>query len=236
MAVRTVRKAVEEDTYEESSEYQEETPAPRASKRSTGPVGSGWGAPKAERREVKKAPYLDIKKAGKFLLKIHDAEPPVRFRQHYVNSTGKYFTCSEERDGREIVTRCPLCDAGHYASQQYRMNVTDLKDPNEVKTWTFGQMVANILIGLSDTVALNDPNRYFQMWRTKPTNGGTWTYTILPLKARDLEEDYGVVPFDEDALAELEEQLYGEETLWISSESDLEKAARNLTDADTKRN
>lgn len=244
MAVRTRKVAVPAEDYDETGmdEFADKpedsapaTPVKRSTRVSGNPVSSGWGAPTEERRETVKAPFLDLKN-GKLVIKIHDNEPTVNFWQHYVNSQNKYLTCSSEREGSRILSPCPLCDAGHYAGQQFRMNVTDMDAPKEVKTWTFGRMVAGILQGLSEDKALNDSNRYFNVWRTKPSNGGTWTYTILPLKARDLQEDFGLEPLNEDELDTLADGLYGEETVWINTERQLQESADRLTDKDLKKN
>src|SRR5690348_12141877 len=137
MASRMVRKAVESvEDYEDDTEAYEETPAPvkRSSRLNGDPVSSGWGAPAQERRETVKAPYLDMKVPGKRIIKILDEVPSATFRQHYVKSRNKYLTCSQiseynpQTRSMEIIEHCPLCDAGHYAGQQFRMNVVDMKE------------------------------------------------------------------------------------------------------------
>jgi hypothetical protein len=209
----------------------------KRSYRSTPTAGSGWGAPK--RRETVKAPYLDVK-TGKLLIKILDSEPSVNFWQHYINSKSQYLSCNSVRaddNPREILDADPLCEAGHKATQNFKLNVVDMTKRGEVKTWTFGWTVATILQGLSESVPLDSPSRYFEVWRKKPEGGGTYQYTILPHKARDLEEDFnGTKPLSVEELDILNETHYGSETVWINSNKQLEEAAEGLTDKDLGRN
>lgn len=215
-----------------TDDHEDETPQEpvRKSRVTGGAVSKGWGAPKQERQEVVRAPYLDVK-AGKLIVKILDDEPTVNFKNHYVASAKSYYTCSADP---ENGVRCPLCAAGHKNTQQFRMNVIDMDDPETVRTWTFGWTVAGILQGLAENKPLNDPNVYFHVWRTKPQGGGAYTYTILPMKARDLEEDHGIEPLHESVLEDFE--LYGPETVWIDNEKRLQDAAARLTDKDLGNN
>lgn len=217
------RVAVNNDVEPDEDETPQTTAPARTSRVTGGNVAKGWGAPK---REVVRAPYLDVKN-GKLIIKFLDEEPFVNFQQHYVASIKHYFTCALSVAGN---TSCPLCSAGHKTTQQFRMNVIDMDEPDTVKTWTFGWTVASILQGLSEDKALNDPNRYFHVWRTKPQNGGAFTYTVNPMKARDLTEDHGIEPLHESVLDDFE--LFGPETLWIDDMKRLQEAANGLLDSD----
>lgn len=248
MASRIRKVAVPSEDYDETNptelledEDTEPTPPQRSKRVNSTGISSGWGAPKQERRETVQAPFLDIK-SGKKFIKILESQPSVNFFQHYVKSAGRYLSCSQVKEYDEssrrmvIVQHCPLCDAGHKNIQQFKMNVVDMKEPNEVKTWTFGWLVAGILQELHDTNPLDSSKWYFHVWRSKPANGGAWTYTVLPVKARDLEEDHQLEPLTEDQLEDMSSKLYGEETVWINSEKQLQDAANALTDTDFKNN
>jgi hypothetical protein len=234
MATRSRRIAVPADDYDEPEmdDTTEELPVKRSSASS---IGSGWGAPQQERRDTVTAPYLDIKK-GKLLIKILEDEPSANFRQHFVQSTKSYHSCNEVVEDGRVTVRCPLCDAGHANTQNFRMNVVDMSEPTEVKVWTFGWLVAGILQGLSSDIPLSDPNRYFEVWRSKPRNGGAWAYTILPIKGRDLVADKETEPLTEGELDFLSTNLYGEETVWITADKKLREAADKLMEIDFKKN
>jgi hypothetical protein len=239
MATRTRRLAVPNDDIEDEMDTTEENEERSVSSRLSGPISDGWGAPKKQLRKTVKAPYLDIK-LGKRIIKIHDVKPFAQFGQHYVNSANTYYTCGKEwDDDGALIVRCPLCDKGHYGSRQFRLNVTDMEKRAEVKTWTFGITVSKILENFAKekkTSPLNRDDMYYHVWRTKPDDGGAWTYTILPLKARDLEEDEQVKPLTEDELATQMEELYNSDTVWIHSMDQLQLAADKLTEKDLKRN
>ena len=243
MAIRR-RENVPAETYDESEneyevnmskdvedEVEDARPARRASGGAAKPISSGWGAPKQERRETVKSERLDLKDKKKHIVKLLEDEPSVRFRQHYVNSAGRYYTCA----GRGV---CPLCAAGHRASDRYQMNVVDMKDPEKVLTWGFGNEVAQQLQEFASedvTSPLNKETLYFHVYYITVAGRSAPSTKVMALKARDLEEDYGVVPLNSDELDALSENLYGEETIWIDTIGRLEDAADNLTPNDTKR-
>lgn len=207
--------------------YEDDTP-----RQSSPSISKGWGAPTQERRETVKADYLKLKDNGKRIVKILEDEPAVRFRQHYINSARRSYTCP----GGKI---CPLCQAGHRAGDRYQMNVVDMENPDVVVTWGFGNEVAKKLQEFAaETVTspLNRENLYFQVYHVKVDGRIAPGTNVVPVKARDLEEDYNVLPLNSDEIEILEGKLYGEETIWISSERQLEDAAQDLTPNDTKRN
>lgn len=244
MAIRRRESVAPAESYDESGmdestesehEYAEEETSTTVRKRPSGsanPISSGWGAPKQERRETVKSERLDLKDKKKHIVKLLEDEPSVRFRQHYVNSTGRYYTCA----GRGT---CPLCAAGHRASDRYQMNVVDMKDPEKVLTWGFGNEVAQQLQEFATedvTSPLNKETLYFHVYYITVAGRSAPSTKVMALKARDLEEDYGVVPLNSDELDALSQNLYGEETIWIDTIGRLEDAADNLTPNDTKRN
>jgi hypothetical protein len=188
-------------------------------------VSSGWGAPAEERRETVKAPNLILKDKGKRIVKILDDEPPVKYKRHYLNSTKRYYTCLQQG--------CPLCQAGVRASWTFMINVVDMTDdPSEVKAWTFGNEVATQLQSHAEDRDITDSKWYFHVYHEKIANRDAPATRVLPLKARDVEEDYSIQALTEDELATLEDECYGEEIVYLSTLDYLEDVAAGVVPTD----
>lgn len=191
-------------------------------------VRSGWGEPKQERTERVVAPYLKLAGNGKRIIKLLTDAPTLRYFEHYVNSSGNRYICP----GRDV---CALCSEGHRASYRYMLNVVDMEDMETVCTWTFGNEVSQQLQAFAEekvTSPIDRDNLYFQVYHIKIEGRQAPGTKVLPMKARDIQEDYGVEPLNEEELAGLKEHLYGDETLWIWSNTKILEAAQNLTSKD----
>lgn len=234
MARMTRRPVAPAEDYDESGVDEfvkqpvDDTEAPRKARRiaAGGPIQSGWGSAPAKRRETVKAPYfsLDVKKK---IIKILDEVPAVRYQQHWLVSARKFYTCIADS---ENGIKCPLCEVGHNPSRKFMMNVVDMDNPNTVTTWSFGPQVAQLLQEHGEDkpkFPLTDAATYFKVWRVKGAND-RWENRLEFLKARDLFEEYDIVPLDENALDSLAENLYGEETIFIPSEKMMREAADNF--------
>jgi hypothetical protein len=205
----------------------EEPEAPVAPRKVTRKVvQAGWGAPAEERRETVKAPNLILKDKGKRIIKILDEQPPVKYKRHYLKSTRRYYTC--------LQVECPLCAEGVRAGWTFMLNVIDMTDdPSEVKAWTFGNEVATQLQSHAEDRDLTDPKWYFHVYHEKIANRDAPGTRVLPLKARDVEEDYGIQALTIDELAALDnDELYGEEIVFLSSASYLEEIAAGVVETD----
>jgi len=217
----------------------ERTSKEQSTGRTSPTVRSGWGAPKQEQRDTVKAPYLKLSEKkgnewvpnGKHIVKLLTDEPSLNYFEHYVNSTGKRYICPGQP--------CSLCKAGHRAGYRFMMNIVDMEMPETVITWTFGNEVSQQLQAFAEddiTYPLNRENLYFQVYHIKVEGRQAPGTKVLPLKARDLQEDYGVEPLTGDELAELSESLYGDEILFFWSARKIEEAAMDLTAKDLPKN
>lgn len=233
MAVRTTRKAVSDESYEETESAHDEQSVRMSKRVAAGPISAGWGAPAAERRETEKAPYLKVS-TTKIIIKLLDPEPAVRYKSHYVNNLRKYFTCIAvfNTKGDPDNVDCPLCEAGSKAGYKFMMNVIEL-DPDatsyEVKTWTFGPEVSDQLREFSTekpTSPLNKTDLYFQVYQVKTDTGRT-SNKVVPIRGAYLADDYGIEPFSEEELASFDKR-YGESTVWITSTEKMIEAARSV--------
>jgi hypothetical protein len=215
--------------------HTEEAPASRRSRRpakdeeeddepSPSVGGRGWGSYEKTKQATSSFPD-DFKVTGdEVLFKFLDDEPFWVYLQHWIERKGKRsWTCLE--------VRCPLCDdAGDKPSQQVCFNVVDFTDPQDpkVKVWKVGPMVADILknFAKSDkTKPLNRDDLYFSA--RKETKNNKTNYYIIPVKERDIYDDWEVDPDDVD-LDALEADAYDETIFKVNSRSELKQIAREI--------
>jgi hypothetical protein len=214
----------------------------RRMSRTVAPIAAGWGAPVPERRETAKFESLVLGGKGKRIVKILDEAPAVKFGRHYIKSAGpkgKYYTCLNDEF---FQGDCPLCAEGLRRTQTYVMNVVDMiEDPEKVVAWTFGNEVSTALQSLTenpqgDYWALNSTERYFHVYHEKLANRDAPATRVLPLKARDLPDDYGIEPLTESELDTLAENTYGEEIIFIPTVQFLANVQFQDSDKPQKRN
>lgn len=197
-------------------------------------VDSGWGSGSVggSKRETVKAPYLDISKGAK-LIKFMDEIPVVRFSRHWIPGQG-YSNCPTSIGTEDT---CPLCKADHRPGQAFLMNVIDMTEgPNnagefEVKTYTFGVEVRNQLISFLEDErkfpSLDNEKCYWEIRQVTDSSSGRKSTKILPVKARDLPDDFDLEPLTLEELDAIETR-YGVESIFSPYLSKLEDIARNL--------
>ncbi len=200
--------------------------------------GGGWGAPAAPRREVVKAPYLDLKSGAK-IVKILSEMPDLFYLQHFIGQGKPPVTCyrsgkinpemtiAQEKMAEseaEGYGDCPMCTVNAPASYGFLLNVVDLtEDGDTVRKWTFGSVIKNQLLALTEearTSPLNretdDQGRYRPLyWRVQQSKvNGSNVFSITPLKDTDVRDDYDIEPPTEDQVTEFAEKKYGEEVMF----------------------
>lgn len=212
-------------------------------------VERGWGSSsegssgvQEPKREGVRAPYLAVTKEKKIIRFLDDA-PAVKFKRHYVN--GKYQNCPESLGVLEGLTdaqgepvRCPLCVKGASASNAYMINVLDISEGCntdgtwETKTYTFGKEVHDQLLSFLEEDKYDPINQDKWYWHIFQVGGGNERKStkILPLKARDVEEDYGIVPLSQDEIDEAAATVYDETSIFTPYVSALAKIAATLSD------
>lgn len=234
MAVRRrpVNNNVETDNEVPETEPKQERSASRSIRSRA--VDSGWGSGggNKEKRDTVSAPYLNISNGAK-LIKFMDESPVVRFNRHWIPGKG-YSNCPVS-----ILTEdtCPLCDKDHRPSQAFLMNVIDVTEgPDnagewEVKTYTFGVEVRNQLISFLEDErkypSLDHENCYWEIRQVTDSGSGRKSTKIMPVKARDLPDDYDLEPLTEEELEGIETR-YGVSSIFSPYLSKLEEIARTL--------
>lgn len=170
------------------------------------------------------------------LIKFLDAEPFDNFVQHWIDDlpkgTRKSYVCRDD-EYFDDEDGCPLCDIGEPGRTFSLFNVLDLTNPRkpEVKVWTASPAVADKLQRASQnerTSPLDREDVYFEVEMVKTKNKTEWT--IAPVKARDLADDFDIDPFTEDELEDFKEKRYDDRkaVTKVDSYDDLMDLAESL--------
>lgn len=149
------------------------------------------------------------------LIKFLDAEPFDVYLQHWLDEmptgTRKSYVCHDDEYFEDFEDGCPLDDIGDKPSTFALWNVLDLTNPRkpEVKVWKTSVTVTDKLerLATSDkTKPLDREDIYFEVTMAKQKRKTEWD--IQPVKARDLEEDFDIEPFDADELDDFKEKRF----------------------------
>lgn len=168
---------MDEDLYDEDSET---TVADRSSA-----IQSGWNAVSSAAASDKK--YTNEFRFGETpkLIKFLSNEPFAVFHQHWIERAGKKsFVCLN--DG------CPLCGIGDSPSQKVAFSVVNLTDEEHpVEILLTSVTLSRQLASLNSDPKTGPLDRLY--WSvSRQGKRQTTTYSIIPVKARDLAEDYGL--------------------------------------------
>lgn len=234
-----VRRRPTNNSVSEDNNMEDQTPTTeRTSSRSirSRAVDSGWGSAREERTESVKADFLDLRD-GRKLVKFLDAIPPVRFARHYVG--GRFHNCPESLGELPEGESCPLCDKGNRPSQAFLMNVLDLTEGPDnsgiwkVKTYTFGVEVRNQLLSFLEDEhkfpSLDDEKWYWEIKSVKDNATNRKSTKIMPVKLRDLQDDYGIEPLTQDEFDEALEGRYDERSIFKPFLDKLREIARSIS-------
>lgn len=207
----------DDDTITSTTTSESATPARRVVRR-------GWGA--AEKlKESDNSNYASRLKIGQtpILVKFLEDEPYSAFRQHWLERTGqRSFVC--------IGDDCPLCEAGSTTSAQFCFNVVELT-PNEapeIRSYQVGVRVLDQLRNFHNDPRQGPlPKHYWAISRTGDKS--TSTTNLQMVRERDLLEEWGIDPLDDDVLDALRKKAYTEDIIKIPTRKELlEIAAESL--------
>lgn len=155
------------------------------------------------------------------LIKFLDSEPIAVYSQHWIERPGKRsWVCLGED--------CPLCAVGDKPGRKVSFSIVNLSAPD-------GAVVEILTVSPKTMQVLN---RYHQDRSTGPldrlyyslskTGSGPKTvFQILPVKARDLEEDWSLDPADTEAIISGFDPLTSK-VISFSSREKLEEIAREI--------
>lgn len=188
-------------------------------------VQVGWAAAKKAAAKATKDFASDFKFTEDVqLIKFMDTEP-MTFDQHWVNRTGKRsFVCLG-------TPNCPLCKRGNRPESKFAFSIANFSaEEPAVQLMTVGIRLCNQLEKLDSDTKTGPLDRLF--WAVSKSGQGTKTsYSIMPVKERDLSEDWDVDSSEVAALLKKFKPL-GTDALRLSSLEELKEIARELPDED----
>ena len=185
-------------------------------------IQTGWAAAKKAAAKSEKSFATDFKFDEDVQLVKFISDEPLVFMQHWVNRPGKKsFISIGEGD--------PLIEVGSVPSQKFAFTVLNLSDEEpQLQLMIVGKRLCSQLEKLASdkkTGPLNRSDMYFAV--SKSGTGTKTTHTVVPVKERDLAEDWDIDPV---ATAEYVKTLkpFGPEALYTSTKAELAEIAREI--------
>ena len=188
-------------------------------------IQSGWGAAKKAAEKASKTFASDFKFDEDVQLIKFISDEPMSFMQHWVNRPGKKSFISIGEDD-------PLIAVGSVPSPKFAFTVLNLSDEEpQLQLMIVGVRLCGQLEKLSTnpkTGPLNRPDLYWAV--SKSGEGNKTAYSIVPVKERDLAEDWDIDPV---AAAEMIKTMkpLGPDALHMSTKAELAEIAKEIASA-----
>ena len=206
------------EVLEEIFQTEDETEVPERSS----VVQTGWAAAKKAVAKSNKTFATDFRFDEDVQLIKFIGNEPMSFMQHWVNRPGKKsFISIGEGD--------PLIAVGSNPDQKFAFTVLNLSDEDpQLQLMVVGVRLCGQLEKLDSdkkTGPLNRPDIY---WAVSKSGTGTKTsYSVTPVKERDLAEDWGIDPVAASELIKTMKPL-GPDALHTSTKAELAEIAREI--------
>jgi hypothetical protein len=185
-------------------------------------IQQGWAAAKKAVANSSKGYASDFKFEEDVQLIKFISDEPIIFKQHWINRPGKKsFISTGEND--------PLIAVGSVPSQKFAFTVLNLSDEEpQLQLMIVGVRLCGQIEKLASdkkTAPLNRPDMYYAV--SKTGQGTKTSYSVVPVKERDLAEEWDIDPV---AAAELIKTMkpLGPEALHTSTNAELAEIAREI--------
>lgn len=217
-AQRSVKRPAQVDPEPEAEEENPDETSARSSA-----IQAGWGS-------AKKA----IKSSGGFTSEFKFTEDPqlVKFQGDAPVAVYKQHWLTEVTEGKRsyicLGDECPLCNIlGHQPNTRIAFSVVNLSSEEpEVQLLVVGTRLATTLEKLNDDSKLGPLDKHY--WQLSRSGKGTkTTYSALPVKARDLADDWSLDPEGTEAsIAAL--KALSDKDVRLDKKDAMEEVARDL--------
>lgn len=191
-------------------------------------VEGGWGTWRQRKAETSGfADDFKVDYKEKYLIMFLDESPFAAFNEHWIDEMPKGKKKSYICIGKE----CPLCKAlGEKPKAQACFNVLEYirtDDGFEVvhKVWQAGSGVVQAIEENVEADGSGLEGNYFRVSKSKSGRNGPTQYTVVPVKERDLEEDWSVTPMDDDEFDEWFKKRFDKTYVKMPSKKSLQDVA-----------
>ena len=186
----------------------------------------GWNAVDQNRQAKYANPGRLQVKEKEVLVKFLEPEPFTTYGQHWVGQ--RSYTCGMNAD----YEKCPLCDIGNPVRYLALFNVVDT-DSAENRYWEVGPEATKTLMEFADederTSPLDRDGQYFTAKRFKKDNG-FYGFKISAVKERDLEDEFDVLPLEDNELTIALTNLFDDAVVPLNTLAELRAAAKEDDD------
>jgi hypothetical protein len=185
-------------------------------------IQSGWGAAKKAVAKSTKTFATDFRFDEDVQLIKFISDEPMVFMQHWINRPGKKSFISIGEDD-------PLIAVGSKPDQKFAFTVLNLSDEDpQLQLMVVGVRLCGQLEKLASNAKTGPLNRPDLYWAVSKSGQGTKTsYSIVPVKERDLADEWEIDPI---AAAELIKTMkpLGQDSLHMSTKAELAEIAREI--------
>jgi hypothetical protein len=188
-------------------------------------IQTGWAAAKKAVEKSNQKFATDFRFDEDVQLIKFIAGEPMTFMQHWINRPGKKsFISIGEGD--------PLIEVGSKPDQKFAFTVLNLSDEDpQLQLMVVGVRLCGQLEKLASNPKTGPLDRPDMYWAVSKSGTGTKTsYSLMPVKERDLADDFGLDPVK---VAEAIKGLkpLGPEALHTSTKAELAEIAREIASA-----
>lgn len=209
-----------------TGEKQQETESPLNDGLLTGP---GWASHEVKRDGAKwqYERYILEKDTKDNVIKFVENGYFTSFLRHWPRGQRPQVCAGQDKG-------CPMCARGDVAKPVYMFNVIDMTGDEAplLKVWECTSDPFNSIKEIAEDNKYNPINRddyYFEVTKKDGSNGIPHV-SLKPIKKRDLQEDYGLSPLDEESYKNLTAEPYTKDIVYIPSREQLTEAASKLED------
>lgn len=195
------------------------------------PIRGGWT--EAQKQADAASPWAQAFRPDKAtkVIKFLEDQPYASYRRHWVDRTGpngpykRTYTCLGT-----VEKPCPLCDAGNQVQAVSAFNIVELGDDGQLllRTWDLGNRLLAVMKGYHADPKIGPLTKgYFGVIKTDSgKRGGTSQTNINPIKASQLEEDYGFTAPSAEELAAI--KLMDSSIITIPTTAELREVAAEM--------
>jgi len=192
-------------------------------------VQGGWGTWRQRRAETSGfADDFKVEYKEKYLVMFLDDAPFAAFNEHWIEEMPK----GKKKSYICIGKNCPLCDLlGEDPKAQALFNVLEFIETDDgreavLKVWQGG---SGVVQAIEENV--EDPGlegNYFKVSKSKSGRNGPTIYSVVPVKDRDVEEDWKMEPLSDDEYDEWQEKKFDKSYVKMPTAKSLKDVAEEV--------